>query len=273
MKNVTSEFLFDKFRIYDVDGYTKVRLGNKGDGGYVVLDELCRKSKVLYSYGVDNDMSFEKDWHVRYPHTKIRLFDHTVDRIDTDDPTFVFKKEGACYAINGELPAKSVKRHLEENGEDYDFRKTLKFDIEWCEWSVFDINGESIPILPLFDQVICEFHFLPILYKDSHSPYFTELNKLVYWNANAHIFERYQQTIWSFFNRFTPYHVHINNSLPLINVDGFIMPQLVEVSMINNNLVKGKKLSVGPFPDPTLDFPNKTDRPDILNFKWDWNYE
>lgn len=266
--NLTSEFLFDKFRIYDIDGYTKVRLGNKGDGGYVVLDELCQKTDVLYSYGVADDISFEQAFHTKYPQSKIRLFDHTVDGIPTSDPALTFKKEGLCYALDGSLPAKSVERHLEEFGETYDCRKTLKFDVEWSEWSTFDIYGENQRVFHFFDQVICEFHILPILYKDSHSPFFTELNKRVYSSANAAMFYKYRGVVEGFSNYFIPYHIHINNSLPLVEVDGFVMPQLVEVSMINRNLVGERKLAVGPFPDPLLDYPNKKDRPDILGFNW-----
>ena len=54
----------DNFLIFDTE-YTKVRVGDKKDGGYVVLDEVSNYSEKLYSYGVETNTSFESDFSDR----------------------------------------------------------------------------------------------------------------------------------------------------------------------------------------------------------------
>jgi hypothetical protein len=56
--------------------------------------------------------------------------------------------------------------------------------------------------------------------------------------------------------------------LPLVDIDGHKTPQLLELSFVKNDVIKDKKVSDVIYPIQNLDYPNKTDRPDILNFKW-----
>ena len=44
--------------LFDTE-YTKVRVGDKHDGGYVVLDENSQKWHKLFSYGVEINSYFE----------------------------------------------------------------------------------------------------------------------------------------------------------------------------------------------------------------------
>ena len=57
-----------------------IRLGNKFDGGYVVPLDIIKKIKLLVSFGLGNDWSFENDFKNKNPNVKILVFDHTVTR-------------------------------------------------------------------------------------------------------------------------------------------------------------------------------------------------
>ena len=43
-----------------VVGKNKVRIGAKGDGGYVLLDDF-KNIKIAYSFGISNEISFDKE--------------------------------------------------------------------------------------------------------------------------------------------------------------------------------------------------------------------
>jgi len=56
----------------------RMRLGNQNDGGYIVTKETIVESQVLISFGVGNDVSFEKDCVELNNGIRILMFDHTV---------------------------------------------------------------------------------------------------------------------------------------------------------------------------------------------------
>ena len=57
-----------------------IRLGNKGDGGYVVPEFLVNKADSLLSFGMSSDWSFEEDVTEKNPTIPIHVYDHTVDK-------------------------------------------------------------------------------------------------------------------------------------------------------------------------------------------------
>lgn len=250
--------LYNFIKIYDV-GYTPVRIGNKKDGGYIVLDEISKLSNVVYSYGISDDISFEEDFQAKYPKNKIRMFDHTVSGICTNNSNLFFLKEGLSSYKTEQLA--TIEDHIQYYKDTNIEHKTLKIDIEWHEWDFFE--KLNINTLKQFDQILCEFHIIPVVYKDSHSPYFTEFHKNTYLEINNMIYERYFNILKKIFSYYLPFHVHINNSLQPIIVNGIKVPSLVEISLVNKNLVKQYSPTTKRFPQPTLDYPNKTDRPDV----------
>ena len=63
-------------------------------------------------------------------------------------------------------------------------------------------------------------------------------------------------------NDITLYHIHGNNSLPKVSFDGYEFPPLLEMTFIDNDVIKERTLSKDTFPT-AIDQPNKTDRPDF----------
>tara|TARA_B100001250_G_scaffold364604_1_gene344793 strand:- start:76 stop:843 length:768 start_codon:yes stop_codon:yes gene_type:complete len=250
----------DNFLIFDTE-YTKVRVGDKKDGGYVVLDEVSNYSEKLYSYGVETNTSFESDFCDRYDCDAI-LFDHTVDGPEKQDERFTFVKQGLSHVTTDDCD--TLHNHLLLYGNPE--RKTLKMDIEWCEWNIFRHMPHDVLID--FDQILCEFHLIPMNYMDKHSPYFTGFHKDVYSKVNKMLFRRYSLILQRLQEEYYIFHVHINNSIPCNYVGTEEIPPLVELSMVNKSLVDNPILCVDKFPIEGLDYPNKTDRPDIKHILW-----
>ena len=55
------------------------RLGKNNDGGYLVGPKSLNKAKVLISYGISDDWSFEKGFLKYNPNILILAYDHTLD--------------------------------------------------------------------------------------------------------------------------------------------------------------------------------------------------
>jgi len=255
-------------KVYNTE-YTKRRLGPNKDGGYIVLDEICNKCDILYSYGISDDVSFELDFLLKNPNTKVRLFDHTIENIPNNHKNFCFLKEGISFEKN--LDLNTLENHLKQYGDLNLPNKILKIDVEWNEWNVFEKMPEEI--LSQFDQILCEFHFIPVVYNGSNTPYFTKFNKFVYSEINSLLFEKYQSVLEKISKFYYIFHLHINNSLPVNEIEGQLFPPLVEISFVNKNLVKAPNLIKQQFPIKNLDFPNKEYKQDIINFDWNKFYE
>jgi|DEB0MinimDraft_10_1074344.scaffolds.fasta_scaffold61910_2 hypothetical protein len=254
--------MLDSIKIYDTE-HTKERVGSKKDGGYVVLNEISKDTQVLLSYGVEDNTSFENDFTHKFG-CVAHLFDHTIDGLDpnSDSKRFTFHKEGISHVKTKDCD--TLMTHLSKFGNrDH---VTLKMDVEWCEWAVFETFPEDY--LDFFDQILCEFHLIPMDYKGGHSPYFTKFHSRVYDEINDLLMKRYAGVMHKLQRHFYVFHAHCNNSLPCNVVNGADVPPLLELSLVRKDLVKNPKLATGPWPDPVLDYPNKGDRPDITHLHW-----
>lgn len=49
-----------------VDDASRIRIGGLGDGGYVVMDHQNLRETVLYSYGIEENDSFDRHFRKRY---------------------------------------------------------------------------------------------------------------------------------------------------------------------------------------------------------------
>ncbi len=54
-----------------------VRCGNKHDGGYVLSQRQIDKTKVLLSFGINADWTFEYDFSKRNPSVRIYAYDYS----------------------------------------------------------------------------------------------------------------------------------------------------------------------------------------------------
>lgn len=231
------------------------RIGREQDGGYVCVELL---SDQLFSYGVGDDISFELDFHEKNSCIgDVFLYDHTVDKLPDAAPAqFHFFKEA--------LGPQSLESHLDEHGLP-GFSKTLKMDVEWSEWEAFYATPSKT--LGEFSQIICELHIVPVLFsKTDQTPYFTRFFASTYDKINDLMFDMYTTVLCHLKQTHTLVHLHPNNSLPCIEIDGFKIPQLLEATFLHSKLTKEFIPFKGVLPVDGLDFPNKPWKPEIENF-------
>ena len=244
--------LLSEIIVYDC-GMSKVRVGNKHDGGYVLLRELCETASMLYSFGVGDDVSFELDFVNRFPVAQVHLYDPTIKCLPEDHPIFRFYKKG--------FGAQWTPIKIDHEGE-----AVMKIDIEWDEWDALTLTNSTA--LRKFSQIVVEFHLVRIGVVDSgeHSPYFESFYQTTAEKINARLFDKYSAVLRKLGRDFHIFHIHANNSLPMIEFAGFEFPPLLELSFVRKDLIKTARKSRTSFPVTKLDYPNKTDRPDVEGF-------
>lgn len=241
-----------ELRVYDVGpGLTKTRLGGANDGGYVVMAELIRSSKALYSYGIGTDVAFELDFLDRAPAALAWLFDPTIEAPPVDHPRFRFRADGAeSLGLVDELP-----RHA-----------TLKLDAEHAEWRALQMVGKDALLACL--QIVVEVHMVHAEPRQGLTPYFERFYQGAFDRMNALHFLEYARALSRLNRYFWLAHLHPNNSLPPIVVGGRAFPPLLELTFVRKDLVsEARPADPGAYPVQGLDAPNKLDRPDV-RFRW-----
>lgn len=224
--------------------FKKQRIGDCGDGGYVICPELV--PDALYSYGSNDNISFEKDFFKIFNKNSY-VYDHTIDKI-TDKPEYVlFFKEGIGKHKTSEL--NTLENHLKDNNHLDNKNLFLQMDVEGCEWDVL----ENQPI-ENFSQIVLELHIYPSMFHKD--PFFAQkvIDTLTYINKF-----------------FLPVHIHGNNACsPNGNpwlVEGEL-PMCSEVTYIRKDLVTSHKLDTQTYPINGLD---KDNNPNLPSMKLKWS--
>ena len=218
-----------------VFGIAKIRIGERGDGGYVMLDDFSDVTGA-FSLGIGPNCSW--DMQIAERGIDVYQYDHTVDGPPVDHPRFHFIRKMIAPVASTE--AESLSTALYAAGAVGN-RLILKIDIEGAEWEVFDSTPESV--LSGFAQIIAEFH-------DFHQI----LNPT--WR------ERAQRVFAKLRSQFDVVHVHANNYGTYDIVANIPVPEVLEVSWVNRTLYRTKDASEV-FPT-AIDQPNRPDRPEIF---------
>ena len=221
----------------DVLGKKKVRIGNEGDGGYILLNDFAN-IKIAYSFGIKDEISFDKG--LADKNIDIFMYDHTISQLPYTNPKFHWEKIGLTEEKGKYNNFKTLDELLKENGHTIERNMILKIDIEGSEWDIFSNINEDI--LKQFKYIITELHFNDAI----ESKYSQVLKKL---NKTHQIF-----------------HLHCNNCSPIINFDGFNICYAIEISYIIREGYSFLKHS-DYFPEKGIDFKNCniTDINHILN--------
>ena len=156
----------------NVVGKKRILIGSKGDGCYVLLDDL-KDIKIAYSFGISRNIQFDKDLADRG--IDIYMYDHTIKSLPYNNTKFHWKKIG----LSGKKKypnLKDLETLILENGHALEKNMILKIDIEHWEWeSINDLREET---LNQFKYIAIEFHFVDESFSKENKLYYTVLKKL-----------------------------------------------------------------------------------------------
>lgn len=153
----------------EVKGKTRILLGEKKDGSYVILDDF-ENIKIAYSIGIFNLIQFDKALADRG--IDVYMYDHTIDKLPYENNKFHWKKIGLGSSSIKKDNIQTLEEMLRENGHLHEKNMILKIDIEYNEWN--SLNEISEKILCKFKYILVEFHF----FKNELKLYYDVLKKL-----------------------------------------------------------------------------------------------
>jgi hypothetical protein len=239
-----------------------IRVGNRGDGGYVLPECVLDDIKILVSFGIGYNHTFEYDVQNRVRDIKIVGFDHTVSSF------YFFSKSvngGFKLLLNignfEDLKKRFLRflnflnfwtvnpknRHFKTCIKPSNINKILnqyknekillKIDIEGGEWDSLPIVAKGLSNV---NCLIIEFHDI---------------------SKNISGFNELLSDLKATFNIA---HTHINN---FSNLNYKILPDFIEITFVNKKFVHKKK-KVDKLPNKFLDvktMPNKTDFKIVFN--------
>lgn len=226
----------------DCSELTKIRLGQAGDGGYIVPEEILKDIKCMVTFGVNDEDSFERAMYSKLkdscPGTVVPFY--LCDPFCSYTPregneTFTFLPLG--------LDAYTKKETQMINWPD--FRQThldiqdgicLKLDIEFAEWDSFehllerDLEGVVL--------LVIEFHSL-----------ITRLDVL----------EKQKKVLELINKLFHLHHIHPNNNGYIIPFEGVgALPDVIECTYVQKEWAFKNKYTFVPRQEA---FPESIDQP------------
>jgi hypothetical protein len=221
--------------------YPLVRLGNLGDGGYLVPDDL-QTVEACFSAGCDLKWSFERDLFEKY-----KITSNIIDE-ESKRPTDLPSNFSYTSAFLGTKNLPGIIKFSEwVNGfkisHNGDF--ILQMDIEGAEWeSILEIPED---ILMKFSILVIEFHN-------------TSSFRIAKYFDNI-----YQPVLEKILIHFEPVHIHGNNNCGTENFGNFQFPQVFEMTFLRKDRILSSE-GYCELPNP-LDSKNVQDRDEIV-FQW-----
>ena len=220
-----------------------VRIGGKGDGGYLVPNDLLGVS-ACFSPGIANNVSFEKQ--LAGLGITSYMADYSVDGPPERNSRFDFERLYLASESDGVMNIRLedwVGWKAKEAGD-----LILQMDIEGSEWEV--LMDTPLETLSRFRLIVIELHRLDQMLT-SHSDF--EVVKSVFTKLRK---------------QFSPVHLHANNCFPALGYQGLSIPRVLEVTFLRNDRLtqEGKKYEPQ-IPHP-LDEPNTPYKEVKLTSDW-----
>lgn len=243
------------FKLYDPI-LQKVRLGNFWDGGYVLPIQCIARSKALVSYGVGTDISFERDYieatgnHAYcYDHTSF-YNESTISIEDRYRNNIHFYKQG--LSSNKTIDTDNFFEHYKQLG--LTDRVLFKADIEGAE-TEYLLNTDIAELSKLTTGLVFEFHY----YSDptARQKLFECMRRLNEYYYLCHIHG----------NNYRPSFVY-DEQVPNTNyIKQYSIPDVIEVTYVNKDLVRMTKYDNNTYPNVYLDRKNDLSKDECdLNF-------
>ena len=186
-----------------------IRVGRDNDGGYLMLDSFDKTGGVAYSFGISNDVSWDKDMAGKG--YDVFMYDHTINSLPEENDRFHWKKIGLASGNTNSSELRTLEDLINENGHISNENMILKMDVEGAEWGCFD-NADPGAI-KRFDQIVLEIH--GILTFDQKDLIIRVLKKI----------NETHQCI----------HVHMNNYSRVVELEGIPFADCLELSFVNRS--------------------------------------
>ena len=208
------------------------RVGSELDGGYVM--GKISNQKFAISIGVGRDVSWDEA--IAKQGINVHMFDHTVKKPPTSFKNSNFYKIG----IRSSKTKKSRKLLLLEEilhkiGLEDKENLILKIDIEGAEWDILaEVDAST---LTKFDHIVIEFHDLDL----------SDLNQ--------------REILGKLKVNHSIIHVNPNNYSKISSFDGYLIPNVLEITYVKNELLKNYERSEY----STLTYKNDSRVPSLSN--------
>ena len=188
-----------------------IRLGPKGDGGYLVPDDLVG-IEACFSPGVNLISGFEKD--CADLGMKVFLADKSVEQPAESHDLFHFTKKFVGITTSDDFMTIDDWVASSLVGSQTDLM--LQIDIEGYEYETF--IGITDSLLRRFRIIVAEFHNIDQLW---NRPFF---------RLASRAFEKILQT-------HTCIHIHPNNCHGLLSFKGLSIPRIAEFTFLRNDRI------------------------------------
>ena len=199
-------------------GINKVRIGEFGDGGYVMSEWSSKKIQFI-SIGIGGNASW--DAHLAELGATGTQWDHTIATAPMDLSRHGVKFYKVGLGVENEhhknYKIYTLEKIINTSKLQSDSYKILKIDIEGDEWDVLEKN--KIKELSIFDQVLIEFHDLA-----------NSVN-------NKKRYDQHIKVLTELKVDFNLIHSHINNSSFYFEFKGIVVPNVLELSYLNKKHV------------------------------------
>ena len=213
---------------------TLKRFGNLQDGGYVYADDFSNND-YLISFGVENDIGFEKE--VESVFAGMDLYDYSVDNLPEPLANSHFYKEK--ISKDSSDSSSNINKCLSRVPADKDC--ILKIDIEGYEWEVF--NAISFDDLSRFRQIAVEIHWTEkILNDEAYSIISGALSKITHTHQSV--------------------NVHANNWGKINVIGNMFLPNVLEITFLRKSSYFFQEYEKNI--TDSLNYPNNRERPEIL---------
>lgn len=189
-----------------------LRIGAEEDGGYLIPDDL-EGINTCFSPGVDQIASFEAGLLQYGIHS--HLADFSVDGVPQGVPVASFIKK--FIGANNDEKFISLEKWVKDSTASDDSRDLiLQMDIE---------GGEYESILSTPNEILNRFRIVAI-----------EFHNIETW-AQGDYLSLVEATFGKLLNLFHVVHNHPNNAMGVVDLNGFLAPRLLEITLLRKDRV------------------------------------